>query len=284
MGYTQVELDKKKYNRGLSPVGEVPLTVIEAANRLSAFEHLKADIIAIRPYVRPELADAFFAAIEYPVLAAAAMNTKILDSVNSHRAYEEIQALTQRYNEMNGGKWRYLMDAAPRELPVFGDVHARLLPIPADAPTRSLSRSLSTSTQFPIPIIHNACDYAEASQGTRKIQMLGHSMNAVALQRDGWLSYRFVVDTEGDYILQTALIPTQPNDNGDLRYSVGLDSGEPVVFNLKEPFRSEGWKQNVLRGQALREQKVHLSAGQHTLTIRALDAHIVVDQWHLEVR
>ena len=31
-------------------------------------------------------------------------------------------------------------------------------------------------------------------------------------------------------------------------------------------------------------QKVHLSAGQHTLTIRALDAHIVVDQWHLEFR
>lgn len=270
MGYTQVELDKKKYNRGLSPVGEVPLTVIEAANRLSAFEHLKADIIAIRPYVRPELADAFFAAVEYPVFAAAAMNTKILDSRNSHRAFEEIRSLTQRYNEMNGGKWRNLMDAAPRTLPVFEDVHANLQP--------------STNTQYPSPITHNACDFAEASSGTRKIQMLGHSMNAVALQKDGWLTYRFVVETEGDYVLQTALIPTQPNDNGDLRYGVSIDGGEPVIFNLKEPFRSEGWKQNVLRGQALREQKVHLSAGQHTLTIRALDAHIVVDQWHLEFR
>ncbi len=270
MGYTQVELDKKKYNRGLSPVGEVPLTAIEAANRLSAFEHLKADIIAIRPYVRPELADAFFAAVEYPVFAAAAMNTKILDSRNSHRAFEEIRSLTQRYNEMNGGKWRNLMDAAPRTLPVFEDVHANLLP--------------STNTQYPSPITHNACDFAEASSGTRKIQMLGHSMNAVALQKDGWLTYRFVVETEGDYVLQTALIPTQPNDNGDLRYGVSIDGGEPVIFNLKEPFRSEGWKQNVLRGQALREQKVHLSAGQHTLIIRAFDAHIVVDQWNLEFR
>ena len=114
--------------------------------------------------------------------------------------------------------------------------------------------------------------------------MLGHSMNAVALQKDGWLTYRFVVETEGDYVLQTALIPTQPNDNGDLRYGVSIDGGEPVIFNLKEPFRSEGWKENVLRGQTLREQKVHLSAGQHTLTIRAFDAHIVVDQWHLEFR
>ena len=291
MGYTQVELDKKKYNRGLSPVAEVPLTAIEAANRLSAFEHLKADIIAIRPYVRPELADAFFAAVEYPVFAAAAMNTKILDSRNSHRAFEEIQSLTRRYNEMNGGKWRYLMDAAPRELPVFGDVHADLLPLTIDHSPLTIDHSPLTIhqhpspiTQHPSPITHHACDFADSSPGTRKIQMLGHSMNAVALQKDGWLTYRFVVETEGDYVLQTALIPTQPNDNGDLRYGVSIDGGEPVVFNLKEPFRSEGWKQNVLRGQALREQKVHLSAGQHTLTIRALDAHIVVDQWHLEFR
>ena len=109
--------------------------------------------------------------------------------------------------------------------------------------------------------------------------MLGHSMNAVALQKDGWLTYRFVVETEGDYVLQTALIPTQPNDNGDLRYGVSIDGGEPVVFNLKEPFRSEEWKKNVLRGQALRQIKTALSSGQHTLTIQAIDDHIVVDQW-----
>lgn len=262
IGYTQVELDKKKYNRGLSPVSEVPLTAIEVANRLSAFEQLKANVIAIRPHVRQDLADAFFAAIEYPVFATAAMNRKILsNSVESHRAYEEIQALTKRYNEMNGGKWRYLMDAAPRQLPVFEDVHASLM------------------KQGDVSSFINACDYAEASEGVKTIQMLGHSMNAVALPKDGWLTYRFEVEKAGDFTLQTALIPTQPNDNGDLRYSVSIDGGEPTVFSLKEPFRSEEWKQNVLRGQALREQRVHLSAGQHTLTIRALDAHIVFDQF-----
>ena len=262
MGYTQVELDKKKYNRGLSPVSEVPLTPQEAAARLEAFEQLKADVISIRPHVRQNLADAFFAAIEYPVFATAAMNRKILsNSVESHRAYEEIQALTKRYNEMNGGKWRYLMDAAPRQLPVFEDVHASLM------------------KQGDVSSFINACDYAEASEGVKTIQMLGHSMNAVALPKDGRLVYRFEVEKAGDYTLQTALIPTQPNDNCDLRYSVSIDGGEPTVFSLKEPFRSEEWKQNVLRGQALREQRVHLSAGQHTLTIRALDAHIVFDQF-----
>ena len=118
----------------------------------------------------------------------------------------------------------------------------------------------------------------------KTIQMLGHSMNAVALPKDGWLTYRFEMETAGDYTLQTAMIPTQPNDNGELRYSVSIDDGEPTVFNLKEPFRSEEWKQNVLRGQALRRQRVHLSAGQHTLTIRALDAHVIVDQWALQAQ
>ena len=262
MGYTQVELDKQKYPRGLSPVGAAPLSPIEAAQRLSAFQHLKAEITAIRPLVRCELDDAFFAAIEYPVFAAAAMNTKILsDSIESHRAYEEIQALTKRYNEMNGGKWRYLMDAAPRRLPVFENVHAQL-----------------TGTDQPCIMKRNAADYQSATDGVRIIQMLGHSMHAVAMPKDGQLTYEIEIAAEDDYILQTALIPTQPNDDGDLRFSVTIDNEQPVVYSLKEPFRSERWKQNVLSGQAVRNTKVHLHQGHHTMTLRTLDAHIVFDQ------
>lgn len=262
MGYTQVELDKKKYPRGLSAVGDIPLSAIEAAQRLSAFQHLKAEIMAIRMHVRSELNDAFFAAIEYPVSAAAAMSTKILsDSIESYRAYEEIQALTKRYNEMNGGKWRHLMDAAPRKLPVFDNVHAQL-----------------TGADQPCIMMLKAADYQSASNGTRIIQMLGHSMNAVAMPKDGHLTYDIMIEDEGDYILQTALIPTQPNDDGDLRFCVSVDDRQSVVYSFKEPFRSERWKQNVLSGQAVRNTKVHLHQGHHTITVRALDNHIVFDQ------
>ena len=264
MGYTQVELDKKKYPRGLSTVQDIPFTPIEAARRISAFEHLKADIIAARPLVRSELRDAFFAAIEYPVFATAAMNRKILsDSDESRRAYQEIQLLTQHYNEMNGGKWRYLMNAAPRKLPVFDNVHAALT---------GHTKNINTV---------NACDYSEATPGAKLIQMLGHSMNAVALPKGGMLTYSFTVEEDGEYTLQTALIPTQPNDNGELRFSVAIDGSNPKEFSLKEPFRSEEWKQNVLRGQALREMNTTLNAGSHTLKIFTIDNHIVVDQWKI---
>lgn len=261
-GWTQVELDKKKYPRGLSPVSEIPLTAAEAATRMAAFERVKAGVIESRPHVRPELGDAFFASIVYPVYAAAAMNRKILsDSAESHWAYEEIQSLTEQYNELKGGKWRHLMDAAPRRLPVYEDVHGMLTGKPVNKVWTC-----------------DASQYETASEGAAKIQMLGHSMNAVSLPKDGSLTYRCSVAEAGDYVLRTALIPTQAVDSGDIRYSVSVDGAEPVVFSLKEPFRSEEWKRNVLRGQALRDLPIRLSAGAHTVTLRAIDEHIVVDQ------
>jgi len=265
MGWTQVELDKKKYPRGLSPVTTIPLSTQEAQERLTAFEKIKKAVTETRKLVRPALQDAFYAAIEYPVFAAAAMSRKILgDSTESHQAYQEIQVLTQRYNSLGNGKWSGLMDAAPRRLPVFENVHGTLT---ARMPGETMTR--------------NASEYDEASEGAQPTQMLGHSMNAVALPKNGTLTYYFSVKKEDEYTLSTALIPTQPNDNGDLRYHVKIDDKEPVIHSLKEPFRSERWKLNVLSGQAVREQKIRLDAGTHRLTIQALDDHIVIDQWKL---
>ena len=266
MGWTQVELDKKVFHRGLSPVDSIGMTVREAAARLADFERIKASVADCRSYVRPELSDAFFAAVEYPVYAAAAMSRKILsDSAESHRAYEEIQSLTARYNALQNGKWNGLMDAAPRQLPVFADVRG----------------SHFASETADVIAIRAAADYQQASAGAEPVQMLGHSMQAVRLPKGDTLIWHFSVEREGDYTLTTALIPTHAVDAGDIRYSVTVDDTPAVVWSLKEPFRSEEWKRNVLRNQALRHQTVHLSSGSHQLTIKALDDHIVVDQWKL---
>ncbi len=80
------------------------------------------------------------------------------------------------------------------------------------------------------------------------------------------------------------MIPTQPNDKGDLRYQVQLDDQEPVTISLKEKYRSEFWKTSVLRGQALKTTPVKMSAGKHTLKVKALDEHIILDQWMLDFK
>lgn len=80
------------------------------------------------------------------------------------------------------------------------------------------------------------------------------------------------------------MIPTQPKDKGDLRYSVQIDDQAPVVISLKEKYRSDFWKISVLRGQALKTTPVQVAKGRHTLRIKALDDHIICDQWMIDFK
>lgn len=215
------------------------------------------------------LKDAYFTAVVYPVSAAAAMARKILsDSVASHKAYTEIQRLTDHYQQLRDGKWRGLMSAAPRQLPVFSDVCGQVT---------------EDSLLRPAVLLCQASQYDACSDQVESIQMLGHSMSAVSIPKGGDVTYNFTIDKEDDYTLFTAMIPTHPVDNGDVCYAVSVDGQTSVVYNLKEPFRSEQWKENVLRGQARRSQQIHLTKGQHQLVVKALDEHIVLDQWWIDV-
>ena len=159
------------------------------------------------------------------------------------------------------------MDAAPRQLPVFEDICGQLSD---DEPFNGIAR--------------NACDYQKATTGIQSIQMLGHSMNALSIPKGTEVTYEFETEAGGNATLYTAMIPTQPNDRGDLRYQIQIDNEAPVVISLKEKYRSEFWKLSVLRGQALKQTPVKLSKGTHTLKVKALDDHIIMDQWMLDFK
>ncbi len=316
MGWNQVELDKKLYDRGLSPVRNSEFSPSAFGNELDRYldryARIAARVKTIAGEVRPELKDAYFAAIQYPVMASDAHarkilwaqkarsyangstqgdmfvnNAKIYHAVaQSQRAYQEIRDLTAYYNnEMAGGKWARSMNMRPRDLPVFAAPHLPTLLTDAQVKEWLAKPSASQSCELDADgtVARNACDYQDASAGVESVQMLGHSMNAVSLPKDATLSYQFSTEKEGDAVLRVAVIPTQSNDKGDLRFSVSVDGAEPTVFSLKEPFRSERWKINVLRGQAVRELKLEaLKAGNHTLVIKALDPHVLIDQWMID--
>ena len=216
MGWNQVEVDKKLYDRGFSQVRNSDWTQEQCDWFEGRFAALDAKVEEIGQSLRPELADAYFAAIKYPVQAAAAHVEKMLEAqrarkhatgstlkdmfanddkmraavTRSQAAYERIHKLTSYYNnEMAGGKWKYIMHDHPRDLPVFW---APLVP--------SLECGAVANSKLSVLIspLKNACDYAEASEGVKIIQMLGHSMNAVSVPKDGKLTYRFEVEKTGD--------------------------------------------------------------------------------------
>ena len=293
MGWTQVELDKKKYNRGLSPIRDTEFSLAELDAYLQRYAATAAEVKRLEGIIPARLKDAYFAAIEYPVLAANAHARKLLlaqkarqtqdaDAARlSAEAYEEIKTLTERYNnELAGGKWKNLMSMNPRNLPVFGMPDTAYMNDTSDVSDKP---NLSVTPNEHEYISRNANEYSSASEGCKAIQMLGHSMNAVSIPKGGTLDFFFNTSTSGDAVMKIALIPTQPNDNGDIRFSASIDGGEERVFSLKEPFRSERWKLNVLRGQAVREINLDgLAAGKHSLRIKALDNHIIVDQWNVD--
>ena len=268
MGWTQVELDKKKYPGGKSVPSKTEFTRKQAFERMNDFARIEATVDVYSQMIPEYLRDAYFAHVLYPVHASAAMTRKMLSK--NGKDYNLIQMLTEHYNTMNNGKWKGLMSAAPRELPVFApDVHTELPQHPSGGPC----------------IARNACDNLKLETSNLKpqpIQMLGHSMQAVSLPKGGELVYEFDSPIEGDAVLRTAMIPTQPSDKGDLRYEVRIDDQAPVVISLKEPYRSEQWKKNVLRCQALKQTPIRLTKGSHKLYIKALDDHIIVDQWMVD--
>ena len=253
----------------------------------------------------------FFSHVKYPVLSAAAMSRKMLEAqrarfiaktksgagrwqrdealltacAKSQDAYQQIRDLTTYYNnELADGKWEHLIVDNPRDLYVF---YAPKLPMMLTDEEVHKYKNQPDNTVGEIAndgsyIARNACQWDKADEGAECVEALGHSMNAVRLPKGRTVTYTFDCPREGEAILRMALIPTQPNDKGELRFSVRIDGGEPQMFSLKEPFRSERWKLNVLRQQALRELPVNIAKGNHTLTIEALDNHIVLDQWMLD--
>lgn len=308
MGWSQVELDKQKYRKGLSPSGDTEFNPDAFGNELERYlndyRRIGEQVKEIRNEIRPELHDAYFAAIEYPVLAAGLMATKQLQAqearhiarpesfhhdeealepaVKSLKAYREIKTLTEQYNQMADGKWKGSMNYQPRDLPVFAVPNLPGVLSDAEIKKYGNEKPIAAPLDANGAIVRNACDYTFASSGATAIEMLGHSMKAVSLPKGGSLTYSFRATRDGDALLHIAVIPTQANDKGDIRFSVSLDGAEPTVYTIKEPYRSEQWKQNVLRGQAVRKLPVHLSSGSHKLVIRALDDHIIVDQWMID--
>ncbi len=281
MGWTQTELDKKKYHRGLSLPKETEFSETEFGDELARYLEAYDSICDIVNGVGRDDA-AYFAHVTYPVNCAAAMAHKHLeaqlgDTVTAMAYQQQIKDLTGRYNSLNDGKWKGLMSCNPRNLPVFADY------VTTDSTTlrRCGSRPL-TNMALDGCVVRNASTYDSNTGMVQPVEMLGHSMKAVAISKGASLTFRFQTVKSGRAVLRTAMIPTQANDKGDIRYSVSIDGATPTVYTLKEPYRSEGWKNNVLRGQALRTLDVILPQGSHTLTVTAIDDHIIMDQWMID--
>lgn len=228
MGGTRVEEADKAYWGQIRPLlGD--WTTQRIARRVARYEAISNRTEELWRRVPDERRDAFYELVKYPVQAAAQMNFKFLCPERCIAAYDSIQALTHIYNKVcAGGKWDGIMDAQPRQLPVFARIEPQQLP-----------------------------EYPESSPW-------------VELKRSGDWTYILPVSADNDSAeLCIHLVPNHPVEGSKIAFAVCVDGVTTDAIEYQTYDRSEEWKQNVIRGYAVRRVKVAISARttNHTVTI-----------------
>ena len=247
--------------------------------RLSSYDRLSETVEKVTFRIPADRQSAYFELVKYPVQAAAQMNRKLLfaqlarhgkaDWEKSDAAYDSIAALTQHYNSLENGKWNRMMDFKPRKLPVFNRVERK-------EATTPMIQERSAIYQW------NGMD---ASKGNFiGHECLGYAGRAAGILMGKALTFSFS-DWKADVVeVEVRLLPNHPVHGTQLHFSVSIDGAEPKVISYETKGRSEEWKENVLRNQAIRKIVLPVSGKKsHQLEIKALDEGVVLDQVMLYV-
>ncbi|MBE6287050.1 MAG: hypothetical protein E7099_02505 [Mediterranea massiliensis] len=276
MGNTRTE----EWNNPQSVIlKDLPWSKQTINTRLAAYEQLADEAERLALQVADNRRDAYFHLAKYPVQAAAQMNKKHLfaqlarhgeaDWEQSRQAFDSIVALTKIYNEgiSNNGKWRYMMDYQPRLLPVFMPVKEEFFDTPLPSERRYLYHWNATESVGAKPI---TCEG------------LGYQGKAARLNIGEEYVYSFTASPSDSIEIEIRLLPTHPVDGKQLRLAVSVDGQNEQILPFETQGRSEEWKQNVLRNQAIRRVLLPLGTdGEHRLSIKPLDEGIVLDEIYI---
>lgn len=276
-------------------------------DRISAYTALIDRADALAEQVPADRKDAYFQLVHYPVRGAGSLNQRILkyDLANiraGQGAIEEGTRLmnearfahwriiedTRRYNQQNNGKWAYMMDHAPRGLPVYSPYQS--LGKQRTFMTFEQGRQYADRTLPPLPRtrpLMTASDRVVASGEWEASEFLGwRSKLNLPTRKEGAslagiepLSWRFQRNA-ADVTLRLTAVPTHPltSDHG-VRVAVAFDDGNPVWVDFAAPEWSDEWKGNVLSNNAVREISLaDVPAGNHTLRVYAADPGVILNR------
>lgn len=272
MGNTREEEREPSYK----VIKDLPWSEEEIRERLASYEDLSRKVEMFSDLIPPDRSATYFELIRYPVQAAAQMNKKLLhaqlarhgksDWQKSHSALDSIVALTKRYNALNSGKWNKMMDYRPRNLPVFQKV--------SEGPaTQALP-----SHRAPLYIV-NGTEYSSAVKDVRSMEGLGYQAKAVSLEKGSSIIYHLEKLTGDSVLVEVRLLPNHPVAGDSLRFGIALNKNKAEAIEYRTHGRSEEWKENVLRNQAIRTVIFPVAKKErHELVITALDEGVVVDQ------
>lgn len=270
MGNTREEERDPKYK----VIKDLPWSEQTISERLRSYTVLSDVVERIESNIPADRQDAYFQLVKYPVQAAAQMNRKILtaqlarhskaDWKQSDAAFDSIASLTQQYNSLQNGKWNRMMDFQPRKLPVFKRVEhtAATEPMVTDRKILCKWNAMECTYGKPVPC-----------------EGLGYERKAAGIRKGSSLTFAFDDYGKDSVEVEIRLLPSHPLDEKQLRFAISVDEAVPQTVSYETKGRSEEWKENVLRNQAIRKVTLPINKqASHKLVITALDEGVVLDQ------
>lgn len=270
MGNTREEERDPKYK----VIKDLPWSEQTISERLRSYTVLSDVVERIESNIPADRQDAYFQLVKYPVQAAAQMNRKILtaqfarhskaDWRQNDAAFDSIASLTQQYNSLQNGKWNRMMDFQPRKLPVFKRVEHTSATEPMMTDRKMLCKWNAMECTYGKPVPYEGLGYERKAAGIRK----GSS-----------LTFAFDDYGKDSVEVEIRLLPSHPLDEKQLRFAISVDEAVPQTVSYETKGRSEEWKENVLRNQAIRKVTLPINKqASHKLVITALDEGVVLDQ------
>ena len=270
MGNTREEERDPKYK----VIKDLPWSEQTISERLRSYTALSDVVERMESNIPADRQDAYFQLVKYPVQAAAQMNRKILtaqlarhskaDWKQSDAAFDSIASLTQQYNSLQNGKWNRMMDFQPRKLPVFKRVEHTTATEPMVTDRKMLCKWNAMECTYGKPV---------------PCEGLGYERKAAGIRKGSSLTFAFDDYGKDSVEVEIRLLPSHPLDEKQLRFAISVDEAVPQTVSYETKGRSEEWKENVLRNQAIRKVTLPINKqASHKLVITALDEGVVLDQ------
>lgn len=260
MGGTRTEESDRTYWNQHRPIEG--WTRADADRRMQQYRRLSDRVEQLWHMVPTDRRNAFFQLVKYPVQSATQMNIKFLAATKaeSDLAYDSIVSLTHTYN--SNPRWTGIMDMQPRRLSVFSRVE-----VPMQYP------------ESPEVVKHRVA--LKASGRSSSIRGLGYEGNAIDISVNRPIRVDIPHGRHHDSLyVELRLLPAHPFAGERLAVSVGIEGSTPQEVEYQTYDRSEEWKRNVLRNQAVRTVVLPVGSARRSsqLRIAALTDGVVLDE------
>jgi hypothetical protein len=264
MAGTRTEESDRKY---WGTQRELPWSDGYKAQRIGEYRNISDKAEKIHKSIALDRRDTYFQLVKYPVQGATQMNYKYLCPLNeSAEAYDSIASLTRTYNQgiSNFGKWNGIMDMHPRRLSVFSPVTSPLAP------------------SHEKEITENERDIALNMQTDGECHTTTFSTPLTTTPSPLTTNPSPLTPQPSSLTFEVRLLPSHPVEGNKLSFQLTLDGTDSKEIEYQTYGRSEEWKQNILRGYAVRKITLPTNGKKkHKLTFRPLTPGVVLQEIRL---